>query len=796
MEEIKKEPEVDPLTIQCSDNTDTDEKKPLSEEGNLLDLHVAGIKTECLDHSCDLTSDIKVEQTAVPTDSVTTKCKAKISDAAVMTSDDIPLITEEDLMTLNVELQTNTSIGISETGLPLTSSAEADSDPGAENQQDGISSVGLLLAGTHFTSLEKHDVSSSLHMDENDTDEFLPENVESSSDDESMNEVDDIDGGGGGDNNNEGDDYDGDSSTGGEVFDGYLGGKRKRKANVCKDIGKKYRNMNLRMKGEAYVGYKRLKTGKVKHDTPRDARKLGASCNSKMCQKSKFRQCNAIGNAERQEIFDTFWKKMTWDQRKQYVNGLVDVTPTKRPGKNTGESRRKGTLLYHFRVGNEKLQVCKKLFLNTLGIKDWSVRYWLENSKRGMSSCSTVFHTHAKKDKRKEGKQFLRTFFDSLPKLPSHYCRQSSSKLYLEPIVHSKIQLYDLYKQRCAHENTDPLSRDTFNLLFQESNISIYSSKKDQCDICCSYKTGNISEAAWLQHDEKKKEARKEKEKDKEDAQMELSNVFTMDLQAVKIVPYVQASSVYYKTKLCVHNFTIYNLKNHDVVCYWFDETQAELVASVFASCVIDALTDCIKENPLPVIMYSDGCTHQNRNAVMSNALLGLAISTGVLITQKYLEKGHTQMECDSVQSAIECKLRNRDITLPSQYVSITREARKKPTLYRVKHLEYSFFRNYADKRFWIYDSIRPGRGTNDPTVTDLRAIQYRPDGTIFFKFRFTEDWQEMPRRPRKQSTEVTYKQLYSQPLRIKKSKWNDLQQLKSVLPKDCHAFYDNIGYV
>lgn len=131
---------------------------------------------------------------------------------------------------------------------------------------------------------------------------------------------------------------------------------------------------------------------------------------------------------------------MTWDQRKQYVNGLVDVIPTKRPGKSTSESRRKGTLLYHFHVGNEKFQVCKKLFLNTLAIKDWSIRYWLENSKHGMSSSSTVFHTHAKKDKKEEGTQFLWTFFDSLPKLPSHYCRQSSSKLYLEPTVHSKIQ--------------------------------------------------------------------------------------------------------------------------------------------------------------------------------------------------------------------------------------------------------------------------------------------------------------------------------------------------------------------
>ncbi|KAJ4425979.1 hypothetical protein ANN_27605 [Periplaneta americana] len=77
MDVIKNEPEVDPLAIQWSDNTDRDEKKPLSEEGNLLDLHVAGIKTERVDHSYDLTSDIKIEETAMPTNFVTTKCKTE-----------------------------------------------------------------------------------------------------------------------------------------------------------------------------------------------------------------------------------------------------------------------------------------------------------------------------------------------------------------------------------------------------------------------------------------------------------------------------------------------------------------------------------------------------------------------------------------------------------------------------------------------------------------------------------------------------------------------------------------------
>ncbi|XP_069672970.1 zinc finger protein ZFP2-like isoform X1 [Periplaneta americana] len=63
MDVVKKEPEVDPLAIQCSDNIYTDEKKPLSEEGNLSHLEVTGMKTECVDHSYVIKSEIKVEDT-------------------------------------------------------------------------------------------------------------------------------------------------------------------------------------------------------------------------------------------------------------------------------------------------------------------------------------------------------------------------------------------------------------------------------------------------------------------------------------------------------------------------------------------------------------------------------------------------------------------------------------------------------------------------------------------------------------------------------------------------------------
>ncbi|KAJ4442412.1 hypothetical protein ANN_03998 [Periplaneta americana] len=106
-------------------------------------------------------------------------------------------------------------------------------------------------------------------------------------------------------------------------------------------------------------------------------------------------------------------------------------------------------------------------------------------------------------------------------------------------------------------------------------------------------------------------------------------------------------------------------------------------------------------------------------------------------------------MECDTVHSSIECKLKGREITLPRQYALISKEARKKPFPYEVHYLTHNFT-NFATKDLWLYDSIPPGRNKTDSTITDLRVIQYCPDGIILYKCNFNDDLQEMSRHPKK----------------------------------------------
>ncbi|KAJ4430834.1 hypothetical protein ANN_19425 [Periplaneta americana] len=200
------------------------------------------------------------------------------------------------------------------------------------------------------------------------------------------------------------------------------------------------------------------------------------------------------------------------------------------------------------------------------------------------------------KEVRKDGNSLMKNnvskFLDKIPKLPSHYCRSSISKLYLEPHFSSFSELYRVFKEECnSYNNIQPVAgRDLFVKLIKEHNIALFKPKKDECDLCLSYKLHNVSDDDYNAHQLKKERARQEKSVDKKEAEEGKCCVFTMDVQAVQLVPATQASSMYFKQKLTCHNFTIYNLGDGSVVCYVWHEGEGGLDAHVFATCIANFL--------------------------------------------------------------------------------------------------------------------------------------------------------------------------------------------------------------
>ncbi|KAF9413706.1 hypothetical protein HW555_008152 [Spodoptera exigua] len=89
-----------------------------------------------------------------------------------------------------------------------------------------------------------------------------------------------------------------------------------------------------------------------------------------------------------------------------------------------------------------------------------------------------------------------------------------------------------------------------------------------------------------------------------------------------------------------------------------------------------------------------------------------------------------------------------------------------------------------------------PSKVSSDPKVTDIKALRYTPDGDVFFKLRFTEEWAVLPQRKSSAITALPFDSLRNQHLtkrKITKRKFYNLQYLKSTLPEDYRSYYDNL---
>lgn len=249
------------------------------------------------------------------------------------------------------------------------------------------------------------------------------------------------------------------------------------------------------------------------------------------------------------------------------MKSLIEVTTVKHTQHRQKKeiSRRARSLIFHLSKNNCRLRVCKKMLINTLVIGEWTVLNWIKSkTTRGQENKNK--NVNSKNKKSIEGRSELKQFFELLPKMDSHYCRSTTSRLYLEPLWQSKQELFREYTKYCREHEKVQLGYKAFLDVFNDMNLSLFRPKKDQCDVCCSYKTKNINEEIYNSHQLKKEEARREKENDK---QNKASKVYTMDLQSVLLCPYLKASALYYKTKLIVHNFTIFDIiRCRDTLCW------------------------------------------------------------------------------------------------------------------------------------------------------------------------------------------------------------------------------------
>jgi len=150
---------------------------------------------------------------------------------------------------------------------------------------------------------------------------------------------------------------------------------------------------------------------------------------------------------------------------------------------------------------------------------------------------------------------------------------------------------------------------------------------------------------------------------------------------------------MYYKRKLCCYNFTFYEqAEPNDGHCYLWSEVDGRRGSNEIGSCLLQYLQS-LPNTVQEISMFSDTCGGQNRNQNVAAVLLYAVHSIDHIsvIEQKFLEKGHTYMECDSMHSAIECAQRNSSVFCLSAWKTIFEVARRRNP-YKVHQLSCTDF--------------------------------------------------------------------------------------------------------
>lgn len=239
---------------------------------------------------------------------------------------------------------------------------------------------------------------------------------------------------------------------------------------------------------------------------------------------------------------------------------------------------------------------------------------------------------------------------------------------------------------------TERQYRDTFNNCF---NISFFKPKKDRCNICNNFENAQMltdkSSDLYLKiqnkyndHMVQKEKAREIKENCKQkflkapESERDKISVFCFDYQKNLPIPKSETNAFYYKRKLGVYNFTVYDIGRHQAVCYCYDQTICSKGSCEVGSLILHYMSEKISTGITSFESFADNCGGQNRNRfVFALFVYAAQAFPKFSLTHTFLECGHTQNEGDSVHAGIEARTKNKDIFTPQMWYECIRTAKR-----------------------------------------------------------------------------------------------------------------------
>ena len=261
---------------------------------------------------------------------------------------------------------------------------------------------------------------------------------------------------------------------------------------------------------------------------------------------------------------------------------------------------------------------------------------------------------------------------------------------------------------------------------------------------------------------------------------------------------------MYYKRQLNNYNLTIFDLGTEQGYSYLWNETTASRGGCEIASCVYSFIKLMVSKGKKKIFFFPDNCIAQNKNRYYLTMLWYCMYRFELTsICHKYLEKGHTQNENDTMHSLIERASIHIEIFSTTEWAAVIKCAcRKKPYLvtlleqsdiYDFKALSENFrsFEYTTEKGKVLWKNIRLLHLTKDDMLSFY--FQYEYGGNKYCVNLLGLHSTRSESRAKLDMSKMQLKQLRNRLIPISIEKYNDLLSLciSDLIPRTYHLFYN-----
>ncbi|CAH2010520.1 unnamed protein product [Acanthoscelides obtectus] len=317
--------------------------------------------------------------------------------------------------------------------------------------------------------------------------------------------------------------------------------KQTKKRKRVPDEWQKNKAKRLRNTGKSYESIRKIKKsdGSIERmKVKREERKMSAPCG----KKCRLKCSTKISQDQRQKIFEEYWQLGDVLQQRGFIAGrMLTIKPKYRCQK--GENSRRLNSSFFFDLDGQNIRICKQFFMSTLGISSRVIRTVTEKQDSMTKGIlkQEIRGKHTNHYSISNGiKEDIRAHINSIPRIPSHYCRSQTKKEYIEGGKTVR-DLYRDYKNICQEDNKPYANYLMYYTIFnQQFNIAFFTPKKDACELCLAYTNANQEEKTHMKnkydtHLKEKELSRSEKQADKVSDKV----VAVYDLQAILPCPIV-----------------------------------------------------------------------------------------------------------------------------------------------------------------------------------------------------------------------------------------------------------------